>query len=85
MDTAEKTADKHHNEQRGIIFGAIIACVLIVVTVAAEVVMFNGDFNDGLSDTQKQQREDYKSLQEEINRTRDSLNQELLQVKTSQQ
>lgn len=80
----EKTINKHHNEQRNVIIGAIFACLLIVVTVAAEVVMFNGDFRNSLDQTQDNQRDDYKSLQEEINRTRDSLNESLIQVKTNQ-
>ncbi|QQG50989.1 MAG: hypothetical protein HZB75_00560 [Candidatus Saccharibacteria bacterium] len=74
----EKTTDKHHGEQRNIIIGAVFATVLIVASVAAEVIMFNATFNQNLDSAQKQQREDYKSLQEEINRTKDALHQEII-------
>jgi len=64
--------------------GVLIASVLIVATVAVEVIIFNADFKNSLDAVQQQQFDDYKTLQTNIQNEQGSLNQEILNLKIAQ-
>ncbi|HEY8999547.1 MAG TPA: hypothetical protein VIM53_04520 [Candidatus Saccharimonadales bacterium] len=84
LNDLAKVVDKHHGEQHSIMVGVLIASVLIVATVAVEVIIFNADFKNSLDAVQQQQFDDYKTLQTNIQNEQGSLNQEILNLKIAQ-
>ena len=80
-DKIDKWIEKQHSEQRNIFIGVLFAVVLITASVAAEVIMFNAHYNDNLSDIQKQEQQDYRSLRDAIDQNRDTTNQQLFNLK----
>ncbi len=80
----DKQIDKQHSDQRNIFIGVLLAVVLIVATVAAEVIMFNANYDNGLDELRKQHQEDYRSLRDTMDSQRDTINQQLLELKLNQ-
>src|SRR5262249_33231397 len=76
--------EKQHGEQRSIFIGVLLALVLIVVSVAAEVVIFNAAFRDSLDQYTNQERQDYKSLRDSIDQNQNNVTQQLLNIKLNQ-
>jgi len=66
MEGLEKRLDAHKDEQRTIIVGVLIAAVLIVVTVAVEVIISNSAYNGSLDSLRTQENQDYHQVQNEI-------------------
>jgi hypothetical protein len=63
MNKLEGGIEKMRSEHNSIIMGAIFAVVLIVATVAIQIMVANAS----TTDVQRQQFDDYKRLQEQIN------------------
>lgn len=84
LDDLETLVEKHHEGQNNIIYGVLVASVLIVVAVAVEVVIFNGDFRSSLDSFKQQQTTENQTLQTNIQNEQGSINQELLNLKLNQ-
>jgi len=79
----DKEVDKRHSEQRNIFIGVLLAVVLIVASVAVEVIIFNASFSDNLDKYNQQEDQDYRSLRDAIDNNQQSTTQQLLQLKSS--